>query len=521
MEVLDINKEIGTSSWQDRFGFECKSTKTFFQNTMAHFTTHIPTLRTFQRQLKVYSTIKEKEEINQLFSSYAKVESQLEDFQQDAKTWEEEGKSQIVFTSEWAKPFNQIPYLLPAAAIFKLYIVPFFAVLLPLIAWILPYGIVRLVFNIPMPFETYVQMMMNMWLGGKSWGQLDLWGQARIVFQTSWTAFGIFQSIYQPIQQALHAKEIDKEIVKQGYLLQDCIHTVKRIFTLFKPYTEIRCVCIHEIPLEEPRQTYAYIREHPNDLKWISQKVAELEMCWRLAHCTELCFVDFVEKKTPSLVIEDFYDASIQSTQQKRSSCSFGEQAIHALITGPNKGGKSSTLRAICLNVWLAQTIGVAFAGRMTLTPFSWIRSGLRLADTPGEESLFEREILFATKTVRYAQTPKTGFGLILYDECFHSTNPPDGEKTAKIFLQEIWKSKTSISIVSTHVFSLVDAAPPSIQRLCVPAVETHGRIEYTYTLSPGICKVSSVEELYKKYGFGKVRSNKKANLSATKQNTP
>ncbi len=515
MEVLDIYKEIGTSSWEATFGFKSKATRVFFQSKMKQFTTNKQILEESQQKLRLFSSIKDKDTVNTLFTRCADLESQMEDLQEDPKAWEKEGKSQIVFTSEWAKPFNQIPYLLPAAAIFKLYIVPFFAVLLPLFAWILPYGILRLFFNIPMPFETYIQMMMNMWLGGRTWAQMDLWGQARIVFQTSWTVFGLVQSIYQPIQQALHAKQIDKEIVKQGLLLQDFLQTVKHLFAVFEPYTPIRCHCLDEIPIDEPRQTYAYVREHPNDLKWIWQKVAELEMSWQLAHCPDVCFVNYTDTKKPNLIIQDLYDPSIQGVSKKVSSCAFGGDSIHALITGPNKGGKSSTLRAICLNVWLAQTIGLAFAKEMTLTPFSWIRSGLRLADTPGEESLFEREILFATRTIRYAQTPKAGLGLILYDECFHSTNPPDGEKTARLFLQQIWSSKSSISIISTHVFSLVEGAPSCIQRLCVPAVQTATGLEYTYTLSPGICKVSSVEELYKKYGFGKVRSKGKANLSA------
>jgi hypothetical protein len=515
MEVLDIYTEIGSSSWQDTFGFECKATKDFFHSKMKQFTTHTNTLQEYQAKLRAFSTIKDKDTVSTLFSKCAQLESHLEDFQEDPKSWEKEGKSQILFTSEWAKPFNQIPFLLPAAAIFKLYIVPFFAVLLPLCAWIIPYGIVRVFFNIPMPFETYIQMMMNMWLGGRTWTQMDLWGQARIVFQTSWTVFGIVQGIYQPIQQALHAQHIDKEIVKQGHLLQDFVKTIQELFVFFESYGPIRCHCISEIPLDEPRQTYAYIREHPNDLKWIWQKVAELEVFWRLAHCKEVCFVEYTKSSSPYLSIKDFYDPSILSTTKKVSSCLFTKQAHHALITGPNKGGKSSTLRALCLNVWLAQTVGLAFAKKMVLTPFSWIRSGLRLSDTPGEESLFEREILFATKTIRYARSPRVGLGLILYDECFHSTNPPDGEKTARLFLENIWSSTSAISIISTHVFSLVESAPPNIQQLCVPAIETPMGIEYTYTLSPGLCKVSSVEELYKKYGFGKVRSKEKANLSA------
>jgi DNA mismatch repair ATPase MutS len=136
----------------------------------------------------------------------------------------------------------------------------------------------------------------------------------------------------------------------------------------------------------------------------------------------------------------------------------------------------------------------------MKLSPFLWCQSGLRLADKPGERSLFEREIMFSKQTLTLSK--KKGYGLVLYDECFHSTNPPDGEKTAQIFLSHLWKSPTTISIVSSHVFSLVESATDTVEKLCVPAEQTPEGIHYTFTLTPGICKVSSVEEIYKKYRF-------------------
>jgi DNA mismatch repair ATPase MutS len=183
-----------------------------------------------------------------------------------------------------------------------------------------------------------------------------------------------------------------------------------------------------------------------------------------------------------------------------QSSIQIGGNNPHSIITGPNKGGKSSTLRALCLNVWLAQTFGLVFANSAKITPFSWIRSGLRLADLPGEESFFEREIKFAKQTLSAAATKKPG--IVFYDECFHSTNPPDGEKTAKIFLSNLWANPNTISLVSTHVFSLVEEAPKNIHKMCVPAEKVGNQLRYSYRLTPGICKVSSVEEIYKKFGF-------------------
>jgi DNA mismatch repair ATPase MutS len=309
--------------------------------------------------------------------------------------------------------------------------------------------------------------------------------------------------MYQPIQQALHTQTLDREVARQGVLIQQFVKTVQQLFQNLEKHTQkkIQCSPLYAIPLDEPRQTYAYIRSHEKDLYWIWSTVAEMEMYWRLSQCKDLCFVEYKHTKTPFLHIEDFVDPSITTTNPILSSCRFNMTSHHAILTGPNQGGKSSSLRAICLNVWLAQTIGMAFAKKMTLTPFTWIRSGLRLADTPGSKSLFEREIVFATKTLQLAKG-KSGLGLVLYDECFHSTNPPDAEQTSRLFLQTLWKSQTTLSLVSTHVFSLVEQSPSHIQRLCVPAKKTESGMEYSFQLSPGICKVSSVEEIYKKYGF-------------------
>ena len=92
--------------------------------------------------------------------------------------------------------------------------------------------------------------------------------------------------------------------------------------------------------------------------------------------------------------------------------------------------------------------------------------------------------------------------GLLLYDELFHSTNPPDGTKTAKRFLDHLWLSSSILSVVSTHVFELVETSPNHVQRLCVPASLSDKGIRFSFTLVPGICRVSSVEQLYKKFGF-------------------
>ena len=507
MESFDICKEIGNTAWIDSFQIQLKSTTRIFHENLKGFSNDSTTLRKRQapiRQIRqnLKSTDSESiKEINCLFKDCKELEAKLEEFETAPKEWEKEGKSQILFTHDFTKPLNHIPFLLVVAAIFKIYIFPFFAVAMPLLAWILPYVIVRFFFGMQMPFEFYTKTLLNMWMGGKSWETLDFWGQIRVVFQSAWTAFGIFQGMYQPIQQAIHTKTIDDTIVKHGMLVQTFTRKATRVLELLGKIRgkSVNSPFLAEIPLDEPRQTYAFIRDNPTDMKWIWRKLGEEELLWRMACAEGLEFATF-RKGGVGLQIQNFYDPSIPMDICVRSSLSLGKGRPHAILTGPNKGGKSSTLRALCLNIWFAQTFGLVFAESATFTPFSWIRSGLRLADLPGSESLFEREIKFAKETLNKSATGKPG--IIFYDECFHSTNPPDGEKTAKIFLSHLWSSPNTISLVSTHVFSLLDTAPDRIYRLCVPAEKKDTGIEYSYKLSPGICKVSSVEEIYKKFRF-------------------
>ena len=184
----------------------------------------------------------------------------------------------------------------------------------------------------------------------------------------------------------------------------------------------------------------------------------------------------------------------------------FSPKKRHSLLTGPNGGGKSTALRCILMNIIFAQRFGVCFGtpqAELTLHPFEWIQSGLHLEDHPGECSLFEREVQFAAEALQRSRAFPTQRGLLLFDELFHRTNPPDGERTATLFLQQVWDTPNLSSIISTHVFTLAEQAPKHIQTLCVPAhKQPDGSLKFTYTLQPGICKVSSVDNVLQNCGF-------------------
>jgi DNA mismatch repair ATPase MutS len=204
---------------------------------------------------------------------------------------------------------------------------------------------------------------------------------------------------------------------------------------------------------------------------------------------------------------KEICDIGIASAKQRPFSVRIGSRdsskhnSKHALLTGPNRGGKSTALRAVLRNLILAHCFGVGIGSYIELTPFDWIQSCLRLEDLPGRASLFEREVAFAAASL---SRPIGKRGAVFVDELFHSTNPPDAAAASAHYLQQLWNQPQIASIISTHVFELVEAAPAGIQRLCCPAeLRADGSVDYKYGIARGICKVSSVGEIMQEQGLG------------------
>jgi DNA mismatch repair ATPase MutS len=107
--------------------------------------------------------------------------------------------------------------------------------------------------------------------------------------------------------------------------------------------------------------------------------------------------------------------------------------------------------------------------------------------------------VKFAAYCLRASR--EQGKGFVLFDELFHSTNPPDGVRSAELFLKKLWASG-AYSVVSTHIFPLVEKRPDTVQAICCPATQKDGRITYSYRAEGGICRVSSVHTVWEKYGL-------------------
>jgi hypothetical protein len=433
----------------------------------------------------------------------------LEPLTRESSDVEKEGFSQVLFEGTPWSELNYIPFALVLVSLFKSYVVPAASLMLPLLSWILPYIFLRVVYNVPIEFTDYTQLIWRMW-NGRSLPKtpeelalpdppVDSVTQIKQLLQNGWTLFTLGQALWQPIQQARHFMTLDRDcqvlgnsILSLSSYSKDLLFTWKEWLPPWFSYWASLC------PSEE-RQAFAFVRDYPYWLPHMFRGLGRFEATFILACRKDTVPAVFVKSEKPLIAIHGFGDPSIPMNKRVLSSVSLGGKSHrHAIITGPNRGGKSSCMRGVLLNVMTAHTFGASFSEKFQLSYFSWIADGMRLDDLPGTMSMFEREVSFASSILH----KEGGSGLVLYDELFHSTNPPDAICTSELFCKNLWKKENCVSMVSTHVYSLARSAPSTVKALCVGAKKEGDRIDFSYKLQQGICEVSSVNLLLGQYGF-------------------
>lgn len=452
-------------------------------------------------------------ELKTQFSKLAEFEHELEPLLRDATDVEKESYDQVCWTTTPWTGLNALPFALVILSIYKSYIVPTISILVPLLSWVLPYVFLRTFYNIPIQFTDYCRLLWRMWNGHgmprnpqdlmnplpepteppNILAQLKQWGQ------NGWTLFTLGQAFYEPIKQAKHFRTLDSNCLDLGKAVLEVRDLAHRLYTRWKewmaPWLE---QWIQSCPLTD-RQAFAHCLEFPYWLKHLFRSLGQFEVLSTLALRSDTTPVQFVKSQTPILMLEEFGDPKIPVDQRVLSSIRLGGKGVpnHAVLTGPNRGGKSSLLRGLQMNVEYAHCFGCVFAKKGQVSYFTWIANALQLEDTPGSVSMFEKEVQFASG-ITHETRPG---GLVLYDELFHSTNPPDATRASSLFCSRLWGKSNCLSVVSTHIYSLAASAPPDyVKQVCVAAWRTEKGYVFSYKAQKGICTVSSVDLLLQQY---------------------
>ncbi len=468
-----------------------------------------------------------KEQLSQIFDQVSENENIAKKVLNVDDPFAEECYGQLLFRHELLQPINYIPFFLIVLRFWKIYVQPASAILMPLAAIVMPYIIIRFFFGLKMPVSAYITIVKEFYSGNgfqglmptseldgqlgqvvaqaKSKAPQDFLGKIKFYAQTGWLIFSFLQSMWQPIQAAQHLAVLDKTLCEQGAAIRSIFNAAQIIRnTYLRMGIKVPRLPIEEHEVADDRMAVATCLDSPNRFRLLLELIGEWEVFYRFAVHPEICPVQWLPLAArPIIKLMKTFDIHLDPSKRVSFSVVLGskKQQQHALLTGPNRGGKSTALRAIGRSVYLAHNFGVAIGAAAAMTPLTYIQTCLRLEDIPGNSSLFEREVAVASLALE--RSKGSGTGLLLIDELFHSTNPPDAEIASRIFLEQLWNSNTTISVISTHMFQLLENESHNIQKLCCPASEgPNGTVKYNYGLTQGICKVSSVKEILKEQGF-------------------
>lgn len=489
MDIQHVLQECRMDAVLTGLGIQSQSSKDLFKEQAKKWTTNIGTLNA---RNNAWHTLKhrggwethlpkllENEQLMRQIDPSTASDSQKEDW------------SQILFTKEYSS-LNFIPFLLMYITFSKIILAPLIAWTMPLMTIILPFFALRFVYNLPITWDVYWQQMKPMIFGR---GDQPMTVNTILQWGSMLVSYG--HSMYLPYTSAKHCYAIDQLILKASNAVVDSVRRLREIADIWVSYG-LRKPWSFVDPAEygDDRQVIAWIVEDTHLLPQIYRAIGQVEITAAIQRNSGLVPVEWSQSSIPMCKMVDAIDPLLEEDKRVPFTLVMGPIEHHCICTGPNRGGKSTFLRSVLTNLVMAHVWGVAFAGRCIMTPVEWVISSLRLEDRPGQQSLFEREVSVAGEIVKRICEGKSR-GWVIIDELFHTTNPPDAATASQIFLSQLWNSNLTTSIVSTHLFSHAETAPPHIQRLCVDsAVGDDGRIDYKYKVVRGINKMSSVNEL-------------------------
>lgn len=207
------------------------------------------------------------------------------------------------------------------------------------------------------------------------------------------------------------------------------------------------------------------------------------------------CFVDFVETAKPMLNIKDFWNPFVDYKVAVSNSLELGEgaDAAKVILTGSNTGGKSTILKAIMMSLLMSHIFGIAPARNMTVSPFAFIGSYLRVNDdTALGESKFKAEVMRAKMLCDTMNAlGKDQFGFIVIDELFTGTGSEKAANAAYKVAEKLAGLENNLYILATHFPLLTELEKNNaavIKNMKVDVLKDDaGNLIRPFKLEPGI----------------------------------
>lgn len=410
-------------------------------------------------------------------------------------------------TSRFSR-FNEYGWVTELIVFFRTIFVPGMSVILPLFIFIAPLIVYKFILKEPFSLTDYFKLLqqslkkaMPSVLGkprfAGSGGLLET-GEQFLHIGVSIAVF--VASIWNQVSAALNMRKVVADMRRRASAVKRAAAAVAELQDLLHVSGVPQKWHLNALgAFGEAWNTPARVR---NQL----QSAGELDGLIALATAKRVCFPTYGDV-SGGLVLTDLWHPGTGAKRVYNSiTMGTAEAKAHVILTGPNRGGKSTLLKSLGAAVLMSQTLGIVFAKRFRVPLFGAIVTALQPTDVLGKMSLFEAEIEFAKSVKARLATAKEPVFLMM-DEIFHGTNAHDGVEASQIFLDDLYAATNPVfSIVSTHYMDLPARYGETLtQNLCMDASVSPSdpdQLVYTYTLKAGVNRFSSVREILRERGL-------------------
>ena len=426
-----------------------------------------------------------------------------------------ESVSQILWKpTHFGSFLNKSPLAMNSLILWRTVILPAFAVLAPLIAVVIPFFLLRF-FHPTLQFSTdeYMTRVRQVLLQQitipaflKSRHAEDRLGFLFESLFIGLTLAMFISGIWSQITNAIHTRTIWFDLETRGTQLQHMYAVAKDVLKTLKtlaPKTQRAAVKLidsgeaailgcKELEGLDGVSTFGCVWNNSEGIKILKVWLSQVDCYSAIASLDNICFPTL--RKTVGIKLTGVHHPFVKGCISNNLST---EGA--SILTGPNRGGKSTYCKAVGLAVVTAQTWGFAWASSMSLSPFMTVVTALEPAGLLGSLSTFEAEIEFAKSVLATQSLP----AFVMMDEIFHSTNAGDGLEESRVFMKQLYEKTGIISIISTHYKDLAESFSDIATALQMDAtVGDNGLLTYTYKVTPGISDKSSVMEILRERGL-------------------
>ena len=205
-------------------------------------------------------------------------------------------------------------------------------------------------------------------------------------------------------------------------------------------------------------------------------------------------FKSFDQKEELSMVSS----SKMQGNKNHRMKIKQTQLLKNAVVYGSNASGKSTSLKAVGLNVLFARSLGIAFADKFETAAYT-IYTSMALSDNLlGGESYY---VVEAKSIRRICESAKDGDCLCIIDEVLRGTNTIERIAASNVILRSLC-APTVMCFAATHDLELAYMLKDYMDCYHFTEVIDGNNVTFPYVLQKGISDTTNAIRLLSMLGF-------------------